>query len=209
MCIEPGQYQTFGFFHFMQVCNKCGSTNIIFEDVEFMQFFRCYDCGENGHPYGNQCCKSEELTEIMVEQSNGSWVRRTACKTCKQVKGNNLKKGADYQSLPHLKKVIRDEYAKNYTRVLKLYIEKCNEFREERIRRDKLEWKAIYDTYIKSEKWKQKAAIVRKRDNNICQACLSAPAQAVHHLTYKNLTDEPLFELVSVCHACHSKIHNH
>lgn len=198
-----------GLCHFMQVCKKCGSTNIIFQDVEFMQFFGCYDCGENGHPYGNQCCKSEELIEIMVEQSNGSWVRRTACKTCKSVKGKNIPKGADYQSLPHLKKAMRDEYQNNYNRVYNLYFAKFKEFKEEKNRREVFEWKVIYETYLKSEEWRQKTALVRKRDNNICQACLSAPAQAVHHLTYQNVTKEPLFELVSVCHACHSKIHNH
>jgi len=208
MCIEPGQYQTFGFCHFMQVCKKCGSKNIILHDVEFMQFWGCYDCGENGHPYGNQCCKSKELVHIMVEQSNGSWVRRTACKTCKSVQGKNIQKGTDYQKLPTLKKEKREEYQLNYNRVYKLYTAKFNEFHQERARREKLEWKAIYDTYIKSEKWRQKAAMVRKRDNNICQACLSTPAQAVHHITYEHIYNEPLFDLVSICHKCHSSIHN-
>jgi hypothetical protein len=199
-----------GLCYFMQVCNKCGSKNIILEDFEFTQFFGCYDCGEHGKTYGyGVCCKAENLIHIMVEQSNGSWVRKTACKNCKTVKGKAIPKGSDYHTLPHLTKEKRNEYDKNHDRISKLYYERVRRFNEELKIRNQIEWRLIYDTYIKSEKWRQKAAMVKKRDNNICQACLSAPAQAVHHLSYKNLTNEPLFELVSVCHACHSQIHNH
>lgn len=209
MCIEPGQYQTFGFFYFMEFCNKCGSENIILHDIEFMQFFGCYDCGEHGKPYGNKCCNSQDLIHIMVEQSNSSWVRRTACKNCKSVQGKNIPKGTDYQKLPRLTKLKREEYQKNYDRVSNLFWHKVREFLQEKDAIKQLEWRSIYETYIKSDEWRRKTILVRKRDNNICQACLSAPAQAVHHLTYQNLTKEPLFELISVCHACHSNIHNH
>jgi hypothetical protein len=194
----------------MQVCNKCGSTNIILQDVEFIQFFGCYDCGNRGKTHGDSsCCKKQELVHVRVEQSNGSWTRRLACKNCKKVQGRVMAKGEDYHTLQFITKEKNEEYLNIHERVNHIYYQLINDFTNERARREKLEWKAIYDTYIKSEKWRKKAAIVRKRDNHICQACLSAPAQAVHHLSYKNLTNEPLFELVSVCHACHSQIHNH
>lgn len=194
----------------MQLCNKCGSTNIIFQDVEFMQFFGCYDCGANGKPYGYEsCCKSQELIHIMFEQSNGSWVRRTACKNCKTVKGKAIAKGNDYNELPYLTNDKYKEYIQNYERVRTLIQGLSLDFIREKQRLDDIKDKNIYHNYLKTDAWKSKAALVRKRDNNICQACLSAPAEEVHHLTYQNIFKEPLFELVSVCHACHSKIHNH
>ncbi len=65
-----------------------------------------------------------------------------------------------------------------------------------------------YKPYLQSFKWIKKRDLVLKRDNYICQACLINKANQVHHLTYKNVFDEPLFELISICKLCHDKIHN-
>jgi hypothetical protein len=45
-----------------------------------------------------------------------------------------------------------------------------------------------------------------ERDNYLCQACLTNRAEQIHHLTYNNIYDEPLYELLSVCKRCHIKI---
>jgi 5-methylcytosine-specific restriction endonuclease McrA len=63
-----------------------------------------------------------------------------------------------------------------------------------------------YNDYLNSEKWKLKRKKVFERDNYLCQACLTNEAQEVHHLTYNNIYDEPLYELISVCKRCHIKI---
>ena len=68
----------------------------------------------------------------------------------------------------------------------------------------------FYNQYIKSDKWKAIRLKVLKRDNNVCQACLEAPAQDVHHLTYCNIGDELMYELISVCRDCHfNRIHKY
>ena len=59
--------------------------------------------------------------------------------------------------------------------------------------------------YYGSEKWRAKSSAVIDRDR-ICQACRGRPAQEAHHLTYDHWRDEPLFDLVGVCHPCHEKI---
>lgn len=67
-----------------------------------------------------------------------------------------------------------------------------------------------YLDYINnSPKWQEKRRRVLERDGEICQACLNPNKKAVeaHHLTYEHLFNEPLFELVSVCRACHAKLH--
>jgi 5-methylcytosine-specific restriction endonuclease McrA len=70
----------------------------------------------------------------------------------------------------------------------------------------KEEFLKCHNQYLKSARWKQKREDVLKRDNYLCQACLKAKATEVHHLSYSHWQDEPLFELVSICHECHKII---
>jgi len=69
------------------------------------------------------------------------------------------------------------------------------------------EWWKQYNEYLSSPAWNKKRAIVLERDHYTCQGCFQARATQVHHLSYKHVGNELLFELVSVCDACHHKIH--
>ena len=63
-----------------------------------------------------------------------------------------------------------------------------------------------YD-YLFSEAWKRKRYVVLKRDNWRCVYC-GAKATQVHHNRYaKNIGNEPIDWLVSVCDSCHENIH--
>jgi len=74
-------------------------------------------------------------------------------------------------------------------------------------KRDESEYKKYRD-YLRSDLWGRKRKKILERDDHICQACLTNKATEAHHLTYANLGDEPLFELISLCHRCHEKIEN-
>ena len=63
-----------------------------------------------------------------------------------------------------------------------------------------------YNDYLGSEKWKLIREIILKRDNYICQSCLNAKAEQIHHLDGKFRKNEPLFTLISVCNECHDII---
>jgi hypothetical protein len=65
-----------------------------------------------------------------------------------------------------------------------------------------------YREYIQSKEWKEKAKLVRRRARGLCEGCLTERATQVHHLTYDNLGNELLFELVALCGECHNRIHN-
>ena len=67
--------------------------------------------------------------------------------------------------------------------------------------------KGEYSDYLNSPKWKGIRRDVLIRDKYLCQGCLRNKATQVHHLTYENIYDELMFQLVSVCDACHRKIH--
>lgn len=60
-------------------------------------------------------------------------------------------------------------------------------------------WWEDYTAYLLTPKWQDKRERV--------QACLKRKATQAHHLTYKHVFDEPLFDLVAVCEICHQAIH--
>jgi len=61
-----------------------------------------------------------------------------------------------------------------------------------------------YHAYLLSLEWKQKRAKIIKRDKS-CVLCDSKRRLEVHHRTYRNLYDENEWELVTLCHECHSR----
>lgn len=67
--------------------------------------------------------------------------------------------------------------------------------------------KEAYKYYLTTQEWKTKRDLILKRDNYICQGCLSVKATEVHHLTYDNAFDELAFQLISLCNECHKKVH--
>ena len=66
--------------------------------------------------------------------------------------------------------------------------------------------KRNYKNYLLCPEWKKKRKLIIQRDK-ICQGCLDAPIHEVHHLTYKNVGNELMFELVGLCRECHSRCH--
>jgi len=67
--------------------------------------------------------------------------------------------------------------------------------------------KAEYAAYLNSPEWHERRRLVLLRDEYLCQGCLRSAANQVHHLTYAHRGNEFLFELISVCEPCHSRIH--
>jgi hypothetical protein len=66
--------------------------------------------------------------------------------------------------------------------------------------------KKNYKNYLLCPEWKKKRKFIIQRDK-ICQGCLDAPIHQVHHLTYRNVGNELMFELVGLCRECHSRCH--
>lgn len=71
------------------------------------------------------------------------------------------------------------------------------------------EWFAEHAAYLATPEWFFKRGQVLNRDGYQCQArlqsCRGIATQA-HHLTYKHWRNEPLFDLVAVCEACHEAV---
>jgi len=66
--------------------------------------------------------------------------------------------------------------------------------------------KNSYKNYLLCPEWKRKRNFIIERDK-ICQGCLDAPIHEVHHLSYKHVGKELMFELVGLCRECHFRCH--
>lgn len=66
---------------------------------------------------------------------------------------------------------------------------------------------ATYSSYLATDEWKQKRKLILERDKYICQGCLTAEAEEVHHLSYDDVPNELMFDLVSLCRNCHERVH--
>lgn len=65
-----------------------------------------------------------------------------------------------------------------------------------------------YIEYTKSSRWSRKKKAAKKRAGGKCVLCGSTEKLIVHHISYKNLGNEPPEDLLVVCEKCHNKIHN-
>lgn len=71
------------------------------------------------------------------------------------------------------------------------------------------ERRAEYYAWLdESPEWQQVRRLVLNRAEDVCEACLIAPAVQVHHLTYSYGKIPPAWELRAVCRGCHERLHN-
>ena len=64
-----------------------------------------------------------------------------------------------------------------------------------------------YNLYIKSEQWKEKREDRKFLDGLKCRFCGSAKNLQVHHITYENVPNEDMDDLITLCKSCHEKLH--
>ena len=150
----------------------------------------------------NTC--DHKITELRdYRTSNGGWQRKEQCLTC----GSSAS-----QSKTRDKNVAVPEWDNQLARN---WDTSCNAKRreiEDRLIERTVNWETegypFYEDYLKTDDWKKKRHLVMARDKQTCQACLEESAIEVHHLTYDQIFNEYLFDLVSVCRKCHERLHS-
>jgi 5-methylcytosine-specific restriction endonuclease McrA len=66
-----------------------------------------------------------------------------------------------------------------------------------------------YYDYLHSDEWQRKRRQRLKLDGYRCQMCGSGTNVQVHHISYDNLRkDAEIDDLVTLCRACHAKVHS-
>lgn len=72
--------------------------------------------------------------------------------------------------------------------------------------------KEKYKEYLKTQQWKHKKFKRIKLDGYMCQQCferVKLNTSNCHHITYNRLGREHMEDIITVCIACHKKIHEH
>ena len=149
-------------------------------------------------------CRHVERVPQRIRIANGAMQVRNCCKKCGERVGTALsqKDKAWVDSLPWHSEELSTSY-ENRRRV---------EWERALLglaRRQYAERGALtqsYRTYLLSDAWKAKRALVMRRCDGTCEGCGVAEATDVHHLHYRHLFNELLFELVGLCRKCHDRI---
>lgn len=67
---------------------------------------------------------------------------------------------------------------------------------------------AAYEEWCRSSpEWSDIVKKVAWRSRGHCEACLNAPSEVVHHLTYEFGKLPPAWHLKAICHPCHNRLH--
>jgi hypothetical protein len=189
-------------------CNKC-ETDLTIHKGKYSIYGYCPKCFEEKYisQADGNCCFSPDINPVKIQMQGGGIQIRQQCNTCGYSFGLALKK-TDYD-LSKLK--FRDDNKqKEFYEKIQIeraeFLKICEDFKKQNFT---IEIKFPgYSEYMLSDEWQRKRELVFKRDNYICQACLTNKAVQVHHISYRHVFNEPLFELTSVCINCHDSITN-
>lgn len=132
--------------------------------------------------------------------ANGATQYRRQCLECGEPVGNVVAKATAFQETNGSPKAFDEDLFKQARR-------SSQEQRIRNLEAQSEEWFAWYNSYLDSDEWRRRRALVIERCGGTCEGCRSQPVKQVHHTTYKHVGRELLFELVGLCDACHEIAH--
>lgn len=147
-------------------------------------------------------CQHSANALVRIDASNGAPMYRKQCVKCGLPSGQWIKRHliADESSVRTVPTDFRaryeDERRKDWRSI-----------QDEHLRRQETEGGAKYAIYLQSSAWRDRRAKVLKRAKGLCEGCAEQKATQVHHLNYRHVGNEFLFELVAVCDSCHDSLH--
>lgn len=200
-------------------CKLCNSLNVEYYTIQLATGYVCNDCAffETKDKYNEKCCENPAYTPVLFYTASGSEVARQQC-NCGYISGKSIKRHSSYNIFDvekykiYTKNILKTNamynYLKNKSGIIQINNNnKKNEVANRVKNAENIEFQRKYHEYLKTENWKVKRDLVLKRDKHICQGCLTNEATEVHHLTYENIFNEFVFELISLCNNCHLLIH--
>ncbi|WP_229969376.1 HNH endonuclease [Pontibacter harenae] len=149
------------------------------------------------------------MVYVQYRNSIGKHHLKKQCFACGELESNFYSKSKvdNFNSLPEADMdaahAFQFSHYESLSEIYKRYDEKRKKFQKEQSLDKFLE---EHTEYLLTDEWKKRRELVLKRDNFVCQSCLEKKATQVHHKSYRYWKNEPLFELVSVCHSCHEAI---
>lgn len=187
----------------IRICNKCNVEFEMIYQTEFLDICECPICKMQKTIGLDDCCR-DPFKIVIIDRTKKVERLLFQCKNCGGIVNKNLP-----LSFKKYREEIRDElneyrYEEWKNKIHFHYLSVKDDIQENNFWNSK---RGKYIKYLSSEDWKKVRELVLKRDENKCQKCKTKNADEVHHLTYENLFNEKLEDLISVCHDCHKKIH--
>ena len=123
------------------------------------------------------------------------------CSDCEMLLGPDYGCGETTQD-PHYCKYAYEGGVEKEDNGMGYWITKCPNYK-------KIDQKAMYKAWIKSDGWKYIAKRKIEKADYKCERCGSAMNLAVHHITYDHLCHENkhIDDLLVVCKTCHNELH--
>lgn len=166
-------------------------------------FWYCEKCFCYGIQNRESCCKDYKEEWVRFKIRNGRFRLRKRCSNCGVMEARDYKSSIvkNFDSLPILEE---NENSKLKSKKWEEY----NRFMEWIQKKQKEYFFQEHDKYLNTPEWKKLRLLVLKRDNYLCQFCLTNPATQVHHKTYERWKNEAAYDLESVCDECHGVLHS-
>lgn len=150
------------------------------------------------------CAHTQQFTGKTVN-AGGVEVYRRYCKTC----GAATTQSLPHRSVAHTTVTVIDTAKRD--KLVDKYIayrrDGLDDLAAQAADRQQPERRSDYAEYLNSPEWAEKRAAVMDRYDGVCEGCRKRTATDVHHLTYRNVRREFLFELVGLCRECHARWH--
>jgi len=144
-----------------------------------------------------ECPHDKSTVKLRVIRGGSTQVVRQ-CDDCLRVVGGAIPKST-IESIDSLAPF--DERGEGYFKAYSKAVAMKND-------KERAAWFAWYDEYLRSPEWATRRNMVLHRASGVCEGCMESSATQVHHLSYDNVGDELLYQLVAVCDACHEKAHS-
>ena len=187
-----------------KICKFCNSENVRKTEYPFHDIYECLNCNKTTFEEIEDCCRRPSERYVIDFHNGLPKFIRIQCDNC----GGCLEMTKPLKHSEYEEKT-RGEFSKERFKNWKLekQIEKNNIYEFTKYLKDSKSSFYQYNIYLRSEHWRNLRLIALERDKYICQSCKQEKATEVHHLTYNNLGNEFLDELISYCRVCHEKVH--
>lgn len=152
-----------------------------------------------------EACKHSQQFTGKTVNAGGVEVFKRYCKTC----GIATTQALPYRSVEGTTVTLIDatKREKLIDKYVKYRRDGLDEIAARAANRTQPTARAEYADYLNSAEWRERRDAVMDRCDGICEGCRKQSASDVHHLTYKHIGNEFLFELVGLCRDCHTRWH--
>lgn len=175
---------------------------------------REYDA-KHPEPFTSSNCLHSETRLTRRSYSSGSSALVKQCVVCgkhvrsvpKDSADNSFEIAPFNESLEEELYQEYDKWHKSRSAIIKDAHKKHREQNSQRVRSGEATVNTTFNTYYSTQEWERTRLRILDRDSNICQAC-KGKAECAHHLMYERLGKENDLDLISLCHRCHTEVHD-